>query len=129
MARGVEIKDKVQHLYERWARVIDNVRYIGCEHRFKEKEYGIKWRTIYYNELNNESKQLRSKYGGHLENREIENKNEEIICLVRKDWQDIKVFAKGSQFDPMMQLRENLEDYEISIGYLRMILKNIKLPE
>lgn len=28
-----------------------------------------------------------------------------------------------------MKLRENLEDYEISIGYLRMILKNIQLPE
>jgi len=44
---GVEMEDKLCHLLERWAKVTDNARYLIFEHRFKEKEYGIKWREEY----------------------------------------------------------------------------------
>ena len=38
---------KLNDYCDRWARVIDNARYLGVEYRHKEKEYGIKWRTAF----------------------------------------------------------------------------------
>ena len=32
---------------ERWAKIVDNSRYLSVEYRYKEKEYGIKWRTSF----------------------------------------------------------------------------------
>jgi len=45
--RGTNIQAKLEHLFERWARIIDWANYLVFEHRYKEKEYGIKWREEY----------------------------------------------------------------------------------
>ena len=42
-----ELQQKIFMIHERWARVLDNAGYLGVEHRHKEKEYGIKWRTAF----------------------------------------------------------------------------------
>ena len=52
--RGVQVGDKMIHCVERWAKVVDNARYLSFEHQFKEKEYGIKWRESYKVELKKE---------------------------------------------------------------------------
>lgn len=127
--RGVELDDKLIHLLERWAKVTDNARYMIFEHRFKEKEYGIKWRTVYKQELVAESDMLRSKYGEHLQDFEFDDRNNLIAALVEKDWKDVRTFSKGKQFDLMLMLKDNIDDYEVSLGYLRSILKNQKLHE
>ena len=43
--------------------MLDSVKYAGFEHRFKEKEYGIPWRSAYKKELEKEFEKLESKYG------------------------------------------------------------------
>lgn len=55
VTRGVMPEDKIVHLYERWAKVLDNIRYMGFEHQQKEKEFGMKWRLAYKVELEREA--------------------------------------------------------------------------
>jgi hypothetical protein len=57
---GIEEQDKLVHLFERWAKVIDNARYLVFEHRFKEKEYGVKWRLAYIAQLDREVTMLKN---------------------------------------------------------------------
>ena len=38
---------KTNALLLKWDKVMDNAKYLGDEHRYKEKEYGIKWRSAY----------------------------------------------------------------------------------
>ena len=121
---GVEPRDKCNHLLERWAKIIDHSRYVVYEHRFKEKEYGIKWRTAYKKELVRESNALREKFGAHLQDQSFSDMNEQIHLIVKKDWQDVYTFAQGLQIDLMLMLQENLDSYEISLGFLRNVLKN-----
>ena len=52
---------------ERWAKVTDNARYLSVEHRHKEKEYGIKWRTAFKGQLEIEYDKLVLKFGNPLE--------------------------------------------------------------
>ena len=52
---GVEIEDKIFHLLERWAKILDNAAYLVYEHRIKEKEDGIKWRQAFKTELKSEA--------------------------------------------------------------------------
>tara|TARA_B110000285_G_C14591812_1_gene366742 strand:- start:324 stop:479 length:156 start_codon:yes stop_codon:yes gene_type:complete len=40
---------KTNALLLKWDKVMDNAKYLGDEHRYKEKEYGIKWRSAYKN--------------------------------------------------------------------------------
>ena len=56
MAKGKKTLDpatekKMKAQIERWAHVVDNARYLAVEHKHKEKEYGIKWRTAFKGEL------------------------------------------------------------------------------
>ena len=56
MAKGKKNLDpatekKMKAQIERWAHVVDNARYLAVEHKHKEKEYGIKWRTAFKGEL------------------------------------------------------------------------------
>ncbi len=37
--------------FEQWAHIFDNARYLGVEYRYKEREYGIKWRSAFRDEL------------------------------------------------------------------------------
>ncbi len=46
-----ETEQKLKESAEKWAKLIDNARYLGVEHIHKEKEYGIKWRTVFKVEL------------------------------------------------------------------------------
>ena len=58
-----EQQHKIHLIHERWARVMDNASYIGVEHRHKEKEYGIKWRTAFKSQLHKETDKMLKKYG------------------------------------------------------------------
>ena len=60
------VSEKIQTQILKWDKVIDNARYLGVEHRHKEKEYGIKWRTAYKGELEKVFNVLVNKYGNPL---------------------------------------------------------------
>ena len=30
-----------------WYKLMDNCKYLGVEHRYKEREYGIEWRALF----------------------------------------------------------------------------------
>ena len=62
-----ETESKLSAANERWAKIIDNARYLDVEHRHKEKEYGIKWRTAFKVELEKQYDTLILKYGNPLE--------------------------------------------------------------
>ena len=49
----------------RWSKVVDNFRYIHIEHRHKEKEYGVSWRTEFKYELDLEYDKIIAKKGGN----------------------------------------------------------------
>ena len=48
---------------ERWARIVDNSRYLAVEYRYKEKEYGIKWRTSFELRFEDEFKLFVEEFG------------------------------------------------------------------
>ena len=114
---------------DRWATVVDNVRYLEVEHRHKEKEYGIKWRTAFKEELDKSYEELVGKYGNPLEQKKSWDGNqiEVIKAIVEKDFKDIQTFAGGNQFDLIAMLDENLTTYEKSSQYLMKILKDLEL--
>ena len=84
-------------LCDRWATVIDNVRYLDVEHRHKEKEYGIKWRAAFKSELEKIFQMLTEKYGNPLEGKKswdgdttsTDNQKEVIKAIITKDFKDI----------------------------------------
>lgn len=126
---GIDEADRMRHLTERWAKAIDNAAYLIFEHRIKEKEYGIKWRTAYKAELKEEAMMLRGKFGEHLGDQEFEDFNHVISELVLKDFTDVQKMKSDNDFGLMVMLDTNICQYEISLTYLRKILKTPDLHE
>lgn len=93
--RGADLECKLEHILERWAKVVDNARYLIFEHRFKEKEYGIKWRLSYEKTLETEAKMIRERFGGWLGDKEYSDYHIQIADIVEKDWLDVFQYAKA----------------------------------
>lgn len=70
---------------------------------------------------------LRNNYGGHLKDRQFMDKNDQLYEIIRKDWNDMTSFCRSFQFDLMLLLKENIDCYEVSIGYLKSCLRLRKL--
>jgi len=70
---------------------MDNAKYLQYEHRYKEKEYGIPWRTAYKFEVEKVFEKLTSKYGNPLEGNQnwTGDPHEAIFAVVLKDYKDI----------------------------------------
>lgn len=128
------VSTKVLAQLEKWDSLIDNARYLGVEHRHKEKEYGIKWRTAYKEELNRVLGLLTKKYGNPLQNaedefaevthqQEIDGPLEIIRAIVEKDYKDVVTFRNGKQFDLIELLEDNLNNMDSQCSYLRSLLK------
>ena len=100
----------------RWAKVADNARYLSAEHKYKEKEYGIKWRSAYKLELEKEYDKLVTKFGNPLEASDTWHGDQfqVIAALVEKDFKDVQTFFGGRQADLMDMLSGNLVAYEES---------------
>ena len=104
--------------------MIDNARYLGVEHRHKEKEYGIKWRTAFKEELKKVYNVLVAKYGNPLAppsefdtiGSAAEDKNvdhlEVILAIVEKDYKDTVTFKNGKQYELIDLLKENLNNFD-----------------
>ena len=86
-----------EQLHERWAKVIDNARYLGEEHRHKEKEYGLLWRQVYKKELEKMAFDLIQRYGNPVEANKHWNGDwsEVIYFMIEKDFKDVVTFAQG----------------------------------
>ena len=114
---------------DRWAKVTDNARYLSVEHRHKEKEYGIKWRSCFKVELEKEYEKLVEKYGNPLEGNNTWDGDqfEEICAIVDKDFKDVQTFYGGKQHDLLEMLNGNLTAYEESCAHLRGYLKRPEL--
>ena len=130
-----EIETKIHAMHERWAKAIDNARYLGEEHRFKEKEYGLLWRRDYKKKLQEHTADLIEKFGDPCPARNIrpedfkaESFNSEIIYfMIEKDYHDVMTFSSNKQLGPMTEMLENLEAYEATIAKLRSMLKEPEL--
>ena len=135
----MEQEAKVIALHQRWAKVVDLLRYVGIEHRYKEKEYGKLWRADYKRQLEEQTMNLMNKYGNPMTNgafslREedygAESFNSELIYfLVKKDYMDISKFAAKRQLELMEMLTENLDMYEAACKRLRRMLKDPQLTK
>ena len=89
----------------------------------------MKWRLAYGNELDNECKILRNKYENLMDPYDEDvNQNIPLSKLIKKDWTDVQTFAKNGKFDLLLLLNDNLETFEMAVGYLRSILKIEELP-
>ena len=82
---------RLQLLHERWARVIDSARYLGEEHRHKEKEFGLLWRDAYKKELKKLASELAERYGNPVESNKHWNGDwsEVIYFIIEKDYKDV----------------------------------------
>ena len=113
-----------------WDKVLDNAKYLGVEHRHKEKEYGLKWRAAFKIQLQKETDKLVKKYGNPLQGHSPEEEPEplEIIeAIVTKDYKDMETFRYGKQWELIELLKDNLDVYNKSCTYLRGILKDPEL--
>ena len=84
--------DRIVHLHERWAKVLDNARYLGVEHRYKEKEYGLLWRTDYKHALEDACAELAGRFGNPLTGKGWMH-SEVIYFIIQKDFNDVCIFA------------------------------------
>ena len=57
--------DELVTYAERWSKAVDNFRYLDIEHRHKEKEYGVSWRTEFKFELSQEFDNIINHKGGN----------------------------------------------------------------
>ena len=48
----LEDQMKLDAMVKNWNSLMDNAKYLGVEHRHKIKEYGIKWRSAFKIEMN-----------------------------------------------------------------------------
>ena len=92
-----ETEKKMNAYHERWGKIIDNARYLDVEHRHKEKEYGIKWRSAFKVELEKQFDALVMKYGNPLEGQPTWNGDhlEVIQAIIEKDFKDVLTFVNG----------------------------------
>ena len=74
----------IDTLLLKWDKVQDNAKYLDSEHRYKEKEYGIKWRTAYEQVLQKHFSKLVKKFGNPLESSEdgVQPDQLEVIAAV-----------------------------------------------
>ena len=86
-----EIEAKMMDNVNRWAKVTDNARYLSVEHRHKEKEYGIKWRSTFKLELEKVFDKLVTKYGNPLEAHPTWDGDQfkVIAAIIEKDFKDV----------------------------------------
>ena len=56
----------INSLMLKWDKLRDNAVYLSTEHRYKEKEYGISWRTAYKTFVETEFKKLVGRFGNPL---------------------------------------------------------------
>ena len=124
-----ETEKKMVDQVTRWAKVTDNARYLSVEHRHKEKEYGIKWRSTFKLELEKEYDKLVMKFGNPLEDSQNWDGDqfEVIAAIVEKDFKDVQTFYGGKQHDLLDMLSNNLTAFEESIAHLRGYLKRPEL--
>ncbi len=113
-------------MHERWARVVDAARQLGDEHRYKEREYGLKWRAAYKIELTNMAEELARKYGNPIEASMHWNgdQSELVYHIILKDYRAVMTYAAGANLEMMEMLTENLETFEATCKRLRAYLKN-----
>ena len=123
------IEKKMMDQVNRWAKVADNARYLSVEHRHKEKEYGIKWRTTFKIELEKEYDKLVMKFGNPIEGSPTWDGDqfEVIAAIVEKDFRDVQTFYGGKQHDLLDMLSANLIAYEETCAHLRGYLKRPEL--
>ena len=122
---------EIENMIYLWDKVLDNAKYLGVEHRYKEKEYGIKWRTAFKEVLEKETVKLVKKYGNPLKSDQNSNSDPEplevIFAIVEKDYKDMETFRYGKQWELIELLKENLDAYNKTCTYLRSILKDPEL--
>ena len=68
--------------------------YLSTEHRYKEKEYGISWRTAYKTFVATEFKKLVGLFGNPLNDGAHEL--EVIGALVERDWKDVRGYYENN---------------------------------
>ena len=122
---------QIEEMIHLWDKVLDNSKYLGVEHRYKEKEYGIKWRAAFKEILEKETVKLVKKYGNPLKSEQNGGNDPEplevIFAIVEKDYRDMETFRYGKQWELIELLKENLDAYNKTCTYLRSILKDPEL--
>ena len=110
--------------------MIDNARYLGEEHRHKEREYGLKWRAAYKLELKSMVGDLSLKYGNPIEASMHWNGDlsEQIYYTINKNWADVTLHMAGKNLEALQLLTPSLEDFEKICSTLRKYLKIRDLP-
>ena len=102
---------KIDQMIYQWDKVLDNARYLGVEHRHKEKEYGIKWRETFKIELDKEYSKLKKKFKNPIppkENLEDPEPLEVIQAIVEKEFKDMETFRFSRQYELIELMEENL---------------------
>lgn len=92
---------------------MDKARYLGTEYRYKEKDYGIYWRSAYKEELQAKVQELLKDHENPLAADQVDKRFDfyfDIIYkLVAKDYKDVKTFFDSKQDHLVSMLDDHLD--------------------
>ena len=103
MVDDIQKQDQLDDFAGRWSRCVDNFRYLDVEHRHKEKEYGVSWRTEFKFELSQYYDEIINHKGGNPFDQPGSKfkgtKFDVIALIVEKDYTDSMRFYKNGQLE------------------------------
>ena len=108
---------------QRYIILLDNATYMPCEHQYKEREYGIAWRTAFKKDLNAFADSLYRKMVGEEGFPETDDAFLFFHRIVKKDAIDAATFDALSQAEFMSMMTENLELLEKCLYVIKAMLK------
>ena len=109
-------QEELDDFANRWSKAVDNFRYLDVEHRHKEKEYGVSWRTEFKFELTQEHDAIVNHKGGNPFDQPGSNfkgtKFDVIALIVEKDYADSLRFYNNGQLEMLQMMNDTLVIYE-----------------
>ena len=83
-----------------WETILDQAKYLGTEFRYKEKDYGLHWRTAFKEELEYKVERLihtqKVKSDSFVKDQRFDFYFNIIVNLVERDYLNLKQFLNDS---------------------------------
>ena len=152
--RDTRFQQQMQDILIRWKLIYNQAKYICHEHQIKDKQYGVQWRLDYFEELKKEAAAVVAVVGSEEQRAQFEeiraktdlvlkkpgdNKTytlQEYIMngdldlfqmlnrMIAETYQNQKKLVEKYQVMEMMNNIHSLALVEVSVTYLRILLKH-----
>lgn len=125
MGELVEAQDYCMKVMQRYIDILDDATYMPNEHIWKEKEYGIPWRSEFKTHLDMIIKKLAKKALGKETATDLKDKDPFVLLhtIVKKDVVDAAVFDAKTAPELLSHGLTQLEDLEKTVSKIKCLLK------